>query len=101
MFHAENKVRDKIISWGIGCSSNNFLAHCVMIYFLYFSHITRQAQYEHPCAPHYIYQPEVRIHMEVQPRVLVPPPRHTHFHPHSVLVPANPYLNEGMFKYCT
>jgi hypothetical protein len=33
----------------------------------------------------------VRIHMEVQP-----PPRHTHFHPHSVLVPANPYLNEGM-----
>lgn len=58
---------------------------------LCFSHITRQAQYEHPCAPHYIYQPEVRIHMEVQP-----PPRHTHFHPHSVLVPANPYLNEGM-----
>lgn len=22
------------------------------------------------------------------------PPRHTHFHSHSVLVPANPYLNE-------
>jgi hypothetical protein len=37
--------------------------------------------------------------MEVQPRVLAPPPRHTHFHPHSVLVPANPYLNEGMFIY--
>lgn len=60
----------------------------------YVNHITRQAQYEHPCAPHYIYQPEVRIQLEVQPRVLAPPPRHTHFHPHSVLVPANPYLNE-------
>nr|CAG6407543.1 Salvador [Euborellia annulipes]CAG6407547.1 Salvador [Euborellia annulipes] len=52
----------------------------------YVNHITRQAQYEHPCAPHYIYQPEVRLQLE--------PPRHTHFHTHSVLVPANPYLNE-------
>nr|CAD7264501.1 unnamed protein product [Timema shepardi] len=60
----------------------------------YVNHITRQAQYEHPCAPHYIYQPEVRVQLEVQPRMLAPPPRHTHFHPHSVLVPANPYLNE-------
>ncbi|XP_047119064.1 scaffold protein salvador [Schistocerca piceifrons] len=60
----------------------------------YVNHITRQAQYEHPCAPHYIYQPEARVQMEVQPRMLAPPPRHTHFHPHSVLVPANPYLNE-------
>lgn len=25
---------------------------------------------------------------------VVSPPRHTHFHSHSVLVPANPYLNE-------
>ncbi|KDR24167.1 scaffold protein salvador [Zootermopsis nevadensis] len=67
----------------------------------YVNHITRQAQYEHPCAPHYIYQPEVRIHMEVQPRVLAPPPRHTHFHPHSVLVPANPYLNEVIPHWLT
>ena len=75
-----------------------FFTYIILICcFHYFSHITRQAQYEHPCAPHYIYQPEVRIHMEVQPRVLAPPPRHTHFHPHSVLVPANPYLNEGMY----
>uniref|UniRef100_A0A1B6K8H7 WW domain-containing protein n=1 Tax=Graphocephala atropunctata TaxID=36148 RepID=A0A1B6K8H7_9HEMI len=61
----------------------------------YVNHITRAAQYEHPCAPHYIYQPEVRIQLEVgAPRLLAPPPRHTHFHPHSVLVPANPYLNQ-------
>lgn len=63
---------------------------------LFYSHITRAAQYEHPCAPHYIYQPEVRIQLEVAtPRLLASPPRHTHFHPHSVLVPANPYLNQG------
>ncbi|XP_059485887.1 scaffold protein salvador [Neocloeon triangulifer] len=62
----------------------------------YVNHITRQAQYEHPCAPHYIYQPEVRIQMDIAPRMMspLPPPRHTHFHPHSVLVPANPYLNQ-------
>ncbi|XP_054260566.1 protein salvador homolog 1 isoform X2 [Macrosteles quadrilineatus] len=59
----------------------------------YVNHITRAAQYEHPCAPHYIYQPELRIQLEV-PRLLASPPRHTHFHPHSVLVPANPYLNQ-------
>ncbi|XP_063222216.1 protein salvador homolog 1 isoform X2 [Bacillus rossius redtenbacheri] len=60
----------------------------------YVNHITRQAQYEHPCAPHYIYQPEVRYQLEIQPRLMATPPRHTHFHPHSVLVPANPFLTE-------
>ncbi|KAJ8881602.1 hypothetical protein PR048_018088 [Dryococelus australis] len=60
----------------------------------YVNHITRQAQYEHPCAPHYIYQPEVRYQLEIQPRLMAPPPRHTNFHPHSVLVPANPFLTE-------
>lgn len=25
---------------------------------------------------------------------VVPPPQHTNFHSHSVLVPANPYINE-------
>ncbi|XP_070166846.1 uncharacterized protein [Polyergus mexicanus] len=49
----------------------------------YVNHITRQAQYEHPCYPH-----------EMQAVRIVSPPRHTHFHSHSVLVPANPYLNE-------
>ncbi|CAG5106828.1 Similar to SAV1: Protein salvador homolog 1 (Homo sapiens) [Cotesia congregata] len=50
----------------------------------YVNHITRQAQYEHPCYP-----------TELQQQVgIVSPPRHTHFHSHSVLVPANPYLNE-------
>lgn len=49
----------------------------------YVNHITRQAQYEHPCYPH-----------EIQAVRVVSPPRHTHFHSHSVLVPANPYLNE-------
>ncbi|XP_050545429.1 scaffold protein salvador isoform X2 [Daktulosphaira vitifoliae] len=59
------------------------------VYFV--NHITRQAQYEHPCAPHYIYQPEVRIPLPIPPP---PPPRPTNFHPHSMLVPANPYLNQ-------
>ncbi|GLH01020.1 hypothetical protein R5R35_006266 [Gryllus longicercus] len=65
----------------------------------YVNHITRQAQYEHPCVPRYIYPQEVRSQPQVQPRLApvpppAPPPRHTHFHPHNVLVPANPYLNE-------
>ncbi|XP_022904504.1 protein salvador homolog 1 [Onthophagus taurus] len=52
----------------------------------YFNHITRQAQYEHPCLmPCFNYQPEVRYFN---------PPRQTNYQPHSVLVPANPYLNE-------
>lgn len=50
----------------------------------YYNSITRQAQYEHPC---YSYQPEVRY---LNP----PPPIHIHYQPHSVLVPANPYLHE-------
>jgi len=64
----------------------------IFSFLFFFSHITRQAQYEHPCAPHYIYQqPEVRASYDMHP----PLPQHTHFHPPSVLVPANPYLNEG------
>ncbi|RZB39363.1 salvador -like 1, partial [Asbolus verrucosus] len=52
----------------------------------YVNHITKQAQYEHPClVPCYNYQPEVRY---------LNPPRTTHYQPHSVLVPANPYLLE-------
>lgn len=58
------------------------------------SHITRQAQYEHPClVPCYNYQQqEVRY---------LSPPRHTHFQPHSVLVPANPYLLEEIPHWLT
>lgn len=59
------------------------------VYFV--NHITQHAQYEHPCAPHYIYQPDVRISLPLPPP---PPPRPTHFHPHNMLVPANPYLNQ-------
>lgn len=70
--------------------------------FFFFSHITRQAQYEHPCAPHYIYQPEVRIPL---PDLPPPPPRNTYYHPHNMLVPANPYLSQGKtlinnYYYC-
>ncbi|XP_030763404.1 scaffold protein salvador [Sitophilus oryzae] len=53
----------------------------------YVNHITRQAQYEHPClVPCYNYgnfAPQTYLHM-----------RPTHYQPHSVLVPANPYLLE-------
>ncbi|KAL1461236.1 hypothetical protein WDU94_013155 [Cyamophila willieti] len=64
------------------------------VYFV--NHITRQAQYEHPCAPHYIYQPEVRIALAPPP-----PPRHTQYQPHSVIVPANPYLNQEIPMWLT
>lgn len=50
----------------------------------YVNHITRQAQYQHPCYP---------SEMQTVSRV-VPPTQHTNFHSHSVLVPANPYINE-------
>lgn len=54
---------------------------------LTFSHITRRAQYEHPClVPGLNYLPE-----QYQQYL---PPRPTHYQPHSVLVPANPYLLE-------
>lgn len=56
----------------------------------YVNHITQHAQYDHPCAPHYNYQPEVRSGLDLP----LPLPQHIHFHPPSVLVPANPYLNE-------
>ncbi|KAF6214600.1 hypothetical protein GE061_009343 [Apolygus lucorum] len=56
----------------------------------YVNHITRAAQYEHPCSQ-YIYQPQVQMELSHAPPG---PPRHTHFHPHSALVPANPYLNQ-------
>ncbi|XP_024085605.1 protein salvador homolog 1-like isoform X2 [Cimex lectularius] len=63
----------------------------------YVNHITRAAQYEHPCSQ-YIYQPEMRVQMELGPSP-PNPPRHTHFHPHSALVPANPYLNQEIPRW--
>lgn len=75
--HVESRFLDKqsINSDIFHVGTSNVSSH--------FSHITRQAQYEHPCYPH-----------EMQAVRVVSPPRHTHFHSHSVLVPANPYLNE-------
>ncbi|XP_017779641.1 PREDICTED: protein salvador homolog 1 [Nicrophorus vespilloides] len=59
----------------------------------YVNHITGQAQYEHPClVPCYNYQPDVRY---------MNPPRNTHYQPHSVLVPANPYLLEKIPNWLT
>ncbi|CAG9766057.1 unnamed protein product [Ceutorhynchus assimilis] len=56
----------------------------------YVNHITRQAQYEHPClVPCFNYS---NISPQTYQRYL--PVRPTHYQPHSVLVPANPYLME-------
>lgn len=55
----------------------------------YVNHVTRQAQYEHPCQ----YQVACTVACRPLPCPPLPPP-HTHFHPHSVLVPANPYLSQ-------
>ena len=82
----------------------------------YVNHITRQAQYEHPCATQYLghpmmmqlRQPQLNLHdpqkmtgMELadlsQRRIQVP--IHTQFHQPHVLVPANPYLHEGIIKF--
>lgn len=62
----------------------------VLIYFVYnFSHITRQAQYNHPCLTScYLYTTDERA------KPIIPGPTHTQFNPHSALVPANPYLME-------
>ena len=79
----------------------------------YVNHITRQAQYEHPCATQYLghpmmmqlRQPQSTAHelqkltgMELadlsERRIQVP--IHTQFHQPHVLVPANPYLHEGI-----
>lgn len=53
------------------------------------SHITRQAQYNHPCLTScYLYTTDERA------KPIIPGPTHTQFNPHSALVPANPYLLE-------
>lgn len=54
---------------------------------VHFSHITRQAQYNHPCYTScYLYTTSDRA----KPTPII----HTQFTPHSALVPANPYLLE-------
>ena len=88
-----------------------------------FSHITRQAQYEHPCATQYLGISPILMQLplsslqqeqqqcltgyssiftggggslvqgNMERRLQVP--IHTQFHQPNVLVPANPYLNEG------
>lgn len=65
----------------------------------YVNHVTQQAQYDHPCAPQYGQSSPPMGSTgggHVQPP---PPPRHTNFHQHSVLVPANPYLTEEIPKW--
>ena len=55
------------------------------------SHITRQAQYEHPCATQYG-SPGLAHHRELP----LPQPD---FHQHNVIVPANPYLTEEIPRF--
>lgn len=57
------------------------------MFIFFFSHITRRAQYEHPCLV-----PCFNYTSESYQRYI--PPRPTHYQTHSVLVPANPYLLE-------
>lgn len=53
----------------------------------WYSHITRQAQYNHPCLTScYLY---TNVDQPIKP---LPGP--FQFQPHSSLVPANPYLTE-------
>lgn len=60
----------------------------------YVNHITKLAQYEHPCAPQYGQTSAVMYQASLLSQNRQPPPRHTNFHQHNVLVPANPYLTE-------
>ena len=54
-----------------------------------YSHITRAAQYNHPCLTScYLYTTAEPV------KPIIPGPTHTKFSPHSALVPANPYLLE-------
>ena len=86
----------------------------------YVNHITRQAQYEHPCAtqylghpmimqlrqPHFFFQEqqqgvsEYDTLCENDQRRVLQVPIHTQFHQPHVLVPANPYLHEGITCLC-
>lgn len=59
----------------------------------YVNHITRLAQYGHPCATQYG-QSGGSASEGSQLLPPPPPPEHTNYHPRSVLVPANPYLHE-------
>ncbi|CAL1277044.1 unnamed protein product [Larinioides sclopetarius] len=60
----------------------------------YVNHITKLAQYEHPCAPQYGQSSAVMYQASLLSQNRQPPPRHTNFHQHNVIVPANPYLTE-------
>ncbi|KAG8196780.1 hypothetical protein JTE90_014512 [Oedothorax gibbosus] len=60
----------------------------------YVNHITKLAQYEHPCAEQYGQTSAVMYQASLLSQSRQPPPRHTNFHQHNVIVPANPYLTE-------
>ncbi|KAH9375972.1 hypothetical protein HPB48_000814 [Haemaphysalis longicornis] len=65
----------------------------------YVNHVTQQAQYDHPCAPQYGQSSPPTGGGGTGGNQPPPPPRHTNFHQHSVLVPANPYLTEEIPKW--
>lgn len=58
-----------------------------------FSHITRQAQYNHPCLT------SCYLYTSNESKSIIPVPTHTQFSPHSALVPANPYLLEEIPRW--
>merc|ERR1719188_1757879 len=75
----------------------------------YINHITRQAQYEHPCATQYLGSPTIAAHYQLLPRPHLQQLRllqqqqqqqrglvlhHSDFHAPNVLVPPNPYFHE-------
>ncbi|XP_054720438.1 scaffold protein salvador-like isoform X2 [Uloborus diversus] len=60
----------------------------------YVNHITKFAQYEHPCAPQYGQTSAIMYQASLLSQNRQLPPRHTNFHQHNSLVPANPYLTE-------
>ena len=71
------------------------------------SHISRHAQYGHPCAPQYnpihqaagnteMYSASVNLALANSVMSLSDSIVHTQFHQPHVLVPANPYLHEGI-----
>lgn len=62
-------------------------------FFAYFSHITRQAQYNHPCLT------SCYLYTSNESKSIIPVPTHTQFSPHSALVPANPYLLEEIPRW--
>ena len=72
----------------------NFEHFILNLFFSIFSHITRQAQYQHPCANQYGHLTNgTMTTLASQQKQSLPLPQPS-FHQHNVWVPANPYLTE-------